>query len=182
MLSGVGPAQHLEEHGIPVVLDLPGVGSHLVDHPIVDFYFKDKFDASSKFLKPKTISDVGKFFSAIAQYHILGTGGPLATNVSVSMVFDTLKPTIVSYKSSENLLPLSDRTTLCFSLAASIQKNWKIARRVRGVLTLNYSLPHLLIRTMAKYSSMCTLFLYMYTYCGGSSSASRRTLYSSTLS
>jgi hypothetical protein len=28
--SGIGPRQHLEEHGIEVVLDMPGVGSELV--------------------------------------------------------------------------------------------------------------------------------------------------------
>ena len=32
MLSGVGPAAHLQEHGIPVVHDLPGVGRNLHDH------------------------------------------------------------------------------------------------------------------------------------------------------
>src|SRR5271169_2766126 len=32
MLSGVGPAQQLQELGIPVVLDRPGVGANLQDH------------------------------------------------------------------------------------------------------------------------------------------------------
>jgi choline dehydrogenase-like flavoprotein len=32
MLSGVGPAAHLSEHGIPLVLDKPGVGGNLQDH------------------------------------------------------------------------------------------------------------------------------------------------------
>jgi choline dehydrogenase len=32
MLSGIGPADHLGEHGIAPVADLPGVGSHLQDH------------------------------------------------------------------------------------------------------------------------------------------------------
>jgi choline dehydrogenase len=32
LLSGVGPGQHLQEHGIPVVLDRPGVGNNLQDH------------------------------------------------------------------------------------------------------------------------------------------------------
>ena len=36
MLSGVGPADHLREHGIAVVADSPGVGANLSDHPIVD--------------------------------------------------------------------------------------------------------------------------------------------------
>ncbi|UXF67274.1 mycofactocin dehydrogenase MftG [Rhodococcus qingshengii] len=33
MLSGVGPAAHLREHGIEVVQNLPGVGQNLTDHP-----------------------------------------------------------------------------------------------------------------------------------------------------
>jgi len=32
LLSGVGPAAHLREHGIDVVLDRPGVGANLQDH------------------------------------------------------------------------------------------------------------------------------------------------------
>ena len=35
MLSGIGPADHLREHGIEVVRDLPGVGANLHDHPDV---------------------------------------------------------------------------------------------------------------------------------------------------
>ena len=33
MLSGVGPAEHLQRLGIPLVLDSPGVGQNLKDHP-----------------------------------------------------------------------------------------------------------------------------------------------------
>ena len=32
MLSGIGPAGHLAEHGIPLVVDAPGVGANLQDH------------------------------------------------------------------------------------------------------------------------------------------------------
>src|SRR5262245_38305848 len=32
MLSGVGPGAHLAEHGVPIVLDRPGVGANLQDH------------------------------------------------------------------------------------------------------------------------------------------------------
>ena len=32
MVSGLGPAAHLQEHGIAVVADLPGVGANLQDH------------------------------------------------------------------------------------------------------------------------------------------------------
>lgn len=32
MLSGIGPAAHLQEHGIDTLLDLPGIGTNLQDH------------------------------------------------------------------------------------------------------------------------------------------------------
>jgi len=34
MLSGIGPAAHLRDHGIACLADLPGVGANLQDHPI----------------------------------------------------------------------------------------------------------------------------------------------------
>ena len=37
MLSGIGPKEHLQEMNIPLVVDLPGVGQNLQDHP--DFIF-----------------------------------------------------------------------------------------------------------------------------------------------
>ncbi|HYK96431.1 MAG TPA: FAD-dependent oxidoreductase [Candidatus Dormibacteraeota bacterium] len=36
MRSGLGPASHLRDLGIAVVVDLPGVGANLADHPAVD--------------------------------------------------------------------------------------------------------------------------------------------------
>jgi choline dehydrogenase len=42
MLSGVGPAGHLKEIGIPVVRDVPGVGQNLRDHPLVYITWKTK--------------------------------------------------------------------------------------------------------------------------------------------
>jgi len=42
MLSGIGPAEPLRKHGIPVVVDLPGVGQNLQDHVQVPFVFRTK--------------------------------------------------------------------------------------------------------------------------------------------
>jgi len=47
MLSGVGPAAHLAEHGIPIVADRPGVGANLQDH--LELYIQ------MKSLKPITL-------------------------------------------------------------------------------------------------------------------------------
>jgi len=35
LVSGIGPAAELKKHGIPVLIDLPGVGQNLQDHPSV---------------------------------------------------------------------------------------------------------------------------------------------------
>ena len=40
MLSGIGPAAHLREHGIDVVLDKPGVGGNLQDHLQFNMHWK----------------------------------------------------------------------------------------------------------------------------------------------
>jgi choline dehydrogenase len=42
MLSGIGPADHLAEFGIPVVADSPGVGQNMRDHPNVTVRFSVK--------------------------------------------------------------------------------------------------------------------------------------------
>lgn len=42
MLSGIGPADHLCEHGIAPLLDAPGVGSGLQEHPLVPIAFAMK--------------------------------------------------------------------------------------------------------------------------------------------
>ena len=42
MLSGVGPADHLQSLGIPVVSDLPGVGQNLQDHIQLPVVFRTK--------------------------------------------------------------------------------------------------------------------------------------------
>lgn len=39
MLSGFGPARHLREHGIAPLVDLPGVGANLQDHPIASTFW-----------------------------------------------------------------------------------------------------------------------------------------------
>ncbi|KAH9893446.1 alcohol oxidase [Cubamyces lactineus] len=39
MLSGIGPSAHLTSLGIDTVVDLPDVGQHLVDHPVITFAY-----------------------------------------------------------------------------------------------------------------------------------------------
>ncbi len=44
MLSGIGPAQQLRQHGIPLVRDVPGVGQSLRDHPTVHILWRARDD------------------------------------------------------------------------------------------------------------------------------------------
>jgi choline dehydrogenase len=55
MLSGIGPAEHLREHGIPVVADRPGVGRNLQDH--MELYIQQEST------KPITLNSVLNPFS-----------------------------------------------------------------------------------------------------------------------
>jgi choline dehydrogenase len=53
LLSGIGPKQHLQEHNIDVVRDLPGVGEHLQDH--FQTYMKIRVGSGSSWF-PRGIS------------------------------------------------------------------------------------------------------------------------------
>ncbi|TBU48594.1 GMC oxidoreductase [Dichomitus squalens] len=86
MLSGVGPADHLASHGIPVVADLPGVGSHLMDHIVIDLNYRDKTKSSILILKGQTFLHKLALVRALLEYRTTGKG-PLTTNVAEAIAF-----------------------------------------------------------------------------------------------
>lgn len=53
LLSGVGPAAQLEQQGVPVVHDLPGVGQNLRDHPQVLMTLRTKENVPLDGLAPR---------------------------------------------------------------------------------------------------------------------------------
>lgn len=81
MLSGVGPAEQLSVHGIPVIANLPGVGSYLKDHLTLDLFYKDKSKTSLMWLRALSFMQKMKLHKSTAQYLLFGTGA-LTTNVS----------------------------------------------------------------------------------------------------
>ena len=76
MLSGVGPAAHLAEHGIAVVHDSAGVGRNLQEHPTASL----EFDAREKvtFLRQLRWD---RILMNAARWAVTG-GGPMATQVN----------------------------------------------------------------------------------------------------
>jgi choline dehydrogenase len=61
MLSGIGPADHLAEHGISVVVNNSHVGSHLMDHPF--YVLNYETDASGTLADALTPRSVAQFES-----------------------------------------------------------------------------------------------------------------------
>jgi len=76
MLSGIGPGKHLQEHGITVVADLPGVGENLHDHPSATCTYRT---APENSLNPQ-ISGFRVIVHAITYY--LAKRGPLTNGAS----------------------------------------------------------------------------------------------------
>ena len=75
LLSGVGPSDHLGEHGIDVVQDLPGVGSNLNDHYGIDIV--------AELTGPHSLDKYGKWYRAAwagVQYGLFKSG-PATSNV-----------------------------------------------------------------------------------------------------
>lgn len=80
MLSGIGPAEHLKTLSIPIEVDLPGVGQHLKDHPIVETMWRPKCD-SLAFIKPGTgVANDLKSGRAMIKW-LFTHKGPLSSNV-----------------------------------------------------------------------------------------------------
>jgi choline dehydrogenase len=77
MLSGIGPAAHLREHGIEVLHDLPGVGQNLHDHPAVPLVWHTK-----------DTSDLAEYNNLLNFGRAKATGtGPLVSNVGEAGAF-----------------------------------------------------------------------------------------------
>jgi choline dehydrogenase len=82
LLSGVGPRAHLEKLGIPVVMDLPGVGQNLQDHPIIG--------ACHVCTRPVSL-DRADTLGNILRY-LLTRRGPLTSNIAESGGFVRTDP------------------------------------------------------------------------------------------
>jgi choline dehydrogenase len=86
MLSGVGPAAELARHDIQPVLDLPGVGANLSEHPHVPVEFAAR--------RPVTFLNELRFdriAGSVIQWAMFGTG-PLATQINSCNVVIRTRP------------------------------------------------------------------------------------------
>jgi choline dehydrogenase len=80
MLSGIGPAGELRSHGITAVVDLPGVGRNLIEHP---FLFLGWQAHTGSFVSQMRFDRAAV---SVLRWALLGSG-PFATNGAAGHVF-----------------------------------------------------------------------------------------------
>ena len=99
LLSGVGPAEELRQHGIRVVADVPGVGKNLHDHLMLRMLWDVNVPTLNKELNPRGVVQHG--------LHYLFNGrGVAASTGQHSMVFMKLRPGSRSPDVAAGILPL----------------------------------------------------------------------------
>lgn len=92
MLSGIGPAEHLASHGIPVLVNNPFVGKNLQDHAaaMLTFHSKDPYQDKRKSTTYYT-ERTGKSIPVLLNYLFRGKG-PLTSPMCEAGAFVRTKP------------------------------------------------------------------------------------------
>ena len=101
-LSGVGPGALLQEMDIPVIHDLPAVGSHLQDH----FYVRLAYRCTRPITMNELANSMPRKVLAMAQY-MLFRAGPLAANGVTAGAFARSDPRLERPDLQFNFSPYS---------------------------------------------------------------------------
>jgi choline dehydrogenase len=117
MLSGVGPADHLHEHGIIVHVDNPAVGANLSDHPVV----------TAMWDTPRTAGLWEESTPVNLARWRLRHSGPLTSNVAEAGGFTRTRPSLLAPDLQWHALPtpyqregLADPSMRAFSLLIAL--------------------------------------------------------------
>ena len=86
MRSGIGPAHHLREVGVDVVLDSPGVGQNLSDHPVVPLIWRTR--------EARSLHDSENSLRLV-QWQATGRG-PMTSNVAETGGFLRTRPELAA--------------------------------------------------------------------------------------
>jgi choline dehydrogenase len=79
MVSGIGPRETLQQYGIPVIADLPGVGQNLQDQPTIGSAYRLNVPTSSKLLNdPEYAAEATESYLANGTGVLAGPPGILA--------------------------------------------------------------------------------------------------------
>jgi len=137
MLSGIGPADHLQEVGVPVVHDLPGVGRNLQDHTLL---------AVKAQVNVPTVHFAGADAARAAIDWLLFGKGPLTAAACHALAFVKTDANLKSPDVQIHFMPmglLSDENHRLRLADSTITLLANISRpRSRGVVKLSSSNPH----------------------------------------
>ncbi len=102
LLSGLGPAAHLQDMGIPVIRDMAAVGAHMQDH----FYVRLAFRCTKAITMNELANSFPRRAMAMAQYIFLRSG-PLAANGVLAGAFARSDPRLERPDLQFNFTPWS---------------------------------------------------------------------------
>jgi choline dehydrogenase len=133
MLSGIGPAAHLREHGIDVVADLAGVGQRLQDHPTAPMIWHTT-----------GVTDLAELSNVrnLVRWKARGNG-PLASNIGEGGAFVKSRPDLSAPDIQYHVVPagfydngLREPTQRMFTAAPAV-----VSVRSRGSVRLRSTDP-----------------------------------------
>lgn len=119
MLSGIGPAEHLREHGLPVVVDSPAVGANLQDHAaaMLSFHSREPFGVDKDRASVYYSESTGKDPRILADY-LLNGRGPLTSPMCEAGAFVRTDPNLPACDLQIRFIPFFSEPDPYGSLAA----------------------------------------------------------------
>ncbi|GAB5898038.1 FAD-dependent oxidoreductase [Mycolicibacterium mageritense] len=114
LLSGIGPATHLQDIGVDVVLDLPGVGQNLHDHiqsRVVYSATKPMVSSNNGFCRTAGLLRSGRFDDAAPDMWLMMVDGPVGP-VSTETALTPRMPEVGYTLAFSHQLPTASRGTV----------------------------------------------------------------------
>jgi choline dehydrogenase len=136
MLSGIGPAEHLREHGIEVAVGLPGVGENLHDHPAAPIIWSTKnttdvadaatpagllrWQLTKRGPLASNIGEAGAFYSTVDGLNVPN----MQVHVAPTLFYDNglREPITAGFTSAATLVDVASRGRLRLR---SVHPQWK---------------------------------------------------------
>ncbi|SDB70005.1 GMC family oxidoreductase [Belnapia rosea] len=150
LLSGIGPAEHLQEMGLPVVHDLPSVGTNLQDHFQARLAYRVNKPVS---MNTRTQSLWGQFLMG-AEFALRRTG-PLTVSAGTAGLFARVLPGSATPDVQYHFLPFSTSKTMTelHPFPGMTISACQLRPESRGTITLASPDPAAKARIQANYLS-----------------------------